>query len=315
MAINEIQKLLRLARHSQEEFITQGSLLNQTRLSRFIIIALLLHVSVVILQSLVILKPKDPLTLPPIKVKYVDIQKSEPIEQEKRLLNASKPIKTKNQENTPYKQKKYHKTETVTPKTSAKRNISKRTQAQLKFKIPASSKERFVEKHSSVPPSAKKNVAPEIAKNKDTLSHEKNLRKGGTLSMLDSFDAKKYAPQKQQTLTQDSLYDEKPISLDTKETKYVSYFNRIKHQIERSWRYPSEAAKRGMSGQLKLKFIISRDGNLLGISLVDNSGFEILDIAAVKAVKEAAPYYPFPLTISKKKLSILATFVYSPNLN
>ena len=106
MTINETQKLSRLARYSQEEFLSEGSLLNQTRLNRFILIAVLLHASVIILQSLIVEKPKDSLTPPPIKIKYVDIQKSEPIEQEKRLLNASKPIKTKNQENTPYKQKK-----------------------------------------------------------------------------------------------------------------------------------------------------------------------------------------------------------------
>ena len=71
----------------------------------------------------------------------------------------------------------------------------------------------------------------------------------------------------------------------------------------------------GIDGKLGLRFQISRDGNLMGVQLVDSSGLEILDMAAIKAVKEAAPYYPFPITISKSKLSILATFIYSPNYN
>ena len=133
--------------------------------------------------------------------------------------------------------------------------------------------------------------------------------------MLNGFDLGKYAMQDTRPRAEENSDEDESISLNTTETKYVSYFNRIKHQIQLVWRYPTQAAQRGVSGQLTLKFQISRDGNLLGVYLVDDSGFEILDIAAVKAVKEAAPYYPFPITISKKKLSILATFVYSPNSN
>ena len=97
MAINETQKLSRLARHSQEEFLSQGSLLNQTRLNRFILIALLLHFSVIILQSFVIPKSKGSAVLPPIKVKYVDVQKPKTFEKEGILVKAPKPKKTKKQ--------------------------------------------------------------------------------------------------------------------------------------------------------------------------------------------------------------------------
>ena len=131
--------------------------------------------------------------------------------------------------------------------------------------------------------------------------------------MLDGFDVGKYATQDTQTSTKNGSDVDEPISLDTTEVKYFSYFNRIKHQIQRVWTYPSQAAQSGMDGQLTLKFQISRDGNLIGVSLVQHSGFEILDMAAIKAVKEAAPYYPFPVTIPKKKISILATFIYNPN--
>ena len=86
------------------------------------------------------------------------------------------------------------------------------------------------------------------------------------------------------------------------------------HQIERVWIYPSDAAKRGISGDLNLTFSISKDGNLLGVRLQDRSGYEILDMAALKAVKEAAPYHPFPLTIQREKLTIQANFIYTPNL-
>ena len=158
----------------------------------------------------------------------------------------------------------------------------------------------------------KNNLAITRDNNNDSSLNEKKLLKEGVLSTLNDFDVKKYALLDKQVSRQDVSVDDEPISLDTKEVKYVSYFNRIKHQIQRAWIYPAQASQKGISGQLTLKFEISRDGNLIGVQLVDNSGFEILDIGAIKAIKEAAPYYPFPITISKKKISILATFVYSP---
>jgi len=50
----------------------------------------------------------------------------------------------------------------------------------------------------------------------------------------------------------------------------------------------------------------------MGVHLVEQSGHEILDVAALKAVKEAAPFYPFPKNIQRDKLTILANFVYTP---
>ena len=128
--------------------------------------------------------------------------------------------------------------------------------------------------------------------------------------MLDSLDASKYMSLDDDLL--DFGDDAEPISLDTKETKYADYFSRIKFQIEKVWTYPLEAARRGISGEITLKFKLSRRGNLVGIRMVDGSGTEVLDRAALQAVKRAAPYYPFPPEITKNKITILATFVYSP---
>ena len=135
----------------------------------------------------------------------------------------------------------------------------------------------------------------------------------GVLAMLDDLNLEKYDTQKLKAPNEEYLDDNKPIPLDTKEVRYISYFNRIKQQIQQVWVYPIQAAEKKISGQLTLKFEISKNGNLLSAHVTNSSGFNILDIAAIKSVKEAAPYYPFPMTIKKKKLSILATFVYNPN--
>jgi protein TonB len=134
----------------------------------------------------------------------------------------------------------------------------------------------------------------------------------GSLAMLDDvLNQEKHAPENPQVKEKEDLGNDEPISLDTKEAKYVSYFSRIKQQIQRVWIYPTQGTKASLIGELTLKFEISKDGNLLAIRLINSSGSNILDANAIKAVRGAAPYYPFPITITKKKLSILATFVYS----
>jgi protein TonB len=133
---------------------------------------------------------------------------------------------------------------------------------------------------------------------------------GGTQALLDGLDVEKFASMDMEF--EPSEDDGEAISLNTKETRYASYFLRIKRQIELAWNYPSEAQRKGITGQLTLRFQISRDGNLMNVRLINGSGYNVLDEAALQAVKSAAPYYPFPVTIDRETLPILANFIYSP---
>jgi periplasmic protein TonB len=131
------------------------------------------------------------------------------------------------------------------------------------------------------------------------------------LAMIDGIDPEKYASI--ETDDEEDSADEEEVSLNTTEIKYADYMARIKHQIEKVWTYPEQAARKGISGEITLRFKLSKDGNLLSVRMVESSGTKILDVAAMKAVKGAAPYYPFPATITTKKLVITAAFIYSPS--
>ena len=306
MAITEIEKLNLLARFAQKEFFSHGSKTSHAKLGRFILIAFLLHVSVVAFELIVPLNLKNPPTPPPIKVKYVDVQTSVPLKKKETLVDSLKsktnpkkkikPLKSsasakrKVLEKKQYpKQKKYRQKTTAVPKTHNPPSIIQ----QSKIRVKKRKREKTQQKAPPLPSAF--------------------MGAQETLSMLDGLNPEKYASQDPQVETTEAPSNDEPIPLDTKEEKYVSYFSRIKQQIQRVWIYPAQGTKRALSGELTLKFEISKDGNLLSLRLVNTSGFDILDINATKAVKEAAPYYPFPATISKKKLSILATFIYSAN--
>ena len=304
MATTEIRKLDLLARFSQTEFFSHGSKLNYAKLDRFILIAFLLHFSVVFFDLVAPLNTKKPLTPPPIKVKYVNTQTSVPLKQKQTPADSLKPKISQKKKTKPpellartshktfakkqyAKQKKHRQIKTTTLKTQNIPSIIHQLRPQV-------TKKKKGENQQKVPPVSSKFMGSK-----------------GTLAMLDELNKEKYAPKNPQVEEKEELDDDEPISLDTKEAKYASYFGRIKHQIQRVWVYPSQGIKRTLSGELTLKFEISKDGNLLNLRLINSSGSNILDANAVKAVRGAAPYYPFPITITKKRLSILATFVYN----
>jgi len=304
MATTEIRKLDLLARFSQTEFFSHGSKLNYAKLDRFILISFLLHFSVVIFGLVAPLYTKKPLTPPPIKVKYVDTQPSASLKQKQTPSDSLQPK---------ISQKKKTKPPELLARTSHKTFAKKQYAKQKKHRQikTTTSKAQNI-------PSIIHQSRPQVTKRKKGGNQQKVpsvpskfMDSKGTLAMLDGLNQEKYAPQNPQVEEKEGLDDDEPISLDTKEAKYVSYFSRIKQQIQRVWVYPSQGIKRTLSGELTLKFEISKDGNLLSLRLINSSGSNILDANAVKAVRGAAPYYPFPITITKKKLSILATFVYN----
>ncbi len=104
--------------------------------------------------------------------------------------------------------------------------------------------------------------------------------------------------------------DEPVLDLNTKNDKYFNYLLHLKRKIEAVWVYPRVAAKSGIGGQLTVEFVIGRDGNLKMARLLDSSGHDILDRAALKALEDGSPFNPFPGRFKAKRLRIRANFVY-----
>jgi TonB family protein len=89
---------------------------------------------------------------------------------------------------------------------------------------------------------------------------------------------------------------------------HAEYFLKVKKAIEEHWSYPTEAARKGQSGQLVLELVIRKDGNV-AVRLVNSSGVEILDRYALNAVKWSAPFPPLPDRFGEH-LPISASFTY-----
>jgi len=76
--------------------------------------------------------------------------------------------------------------------------------------------------------------------------------------------------------------------------------------------YPEASVRYGLYGSLRLLAVIRYDGTLEDIRVLSSSGYAVLDEAAVKTVRMAAPYAPFPpaLRATTDKLEIIRTWTY-----
>ena len=100
------------------------------------------------------------------------------------------------------------------------------------------------------------------------------------------------------------------ISLDTKDKRYISYTRVIKKRLSSYWGYPRKAKKQLMEGKSYALFSLSRDGELIGVSITGSSGHEILDQEGVDTITRSAPFPPFPDSITVGRLNINVSFEY-----
>ncbi len=80
------------------------------------------------------------------------------------------------------------------------------------------------------------------------------------------------------------------------DTDLAYYLESWRRKIERIGRinYPAKARTKGLTGTLLLLVSIAADGTLVDVRVLEPSGHDVLDEAAVRIVELGAPYSPFP---------------------
>ncbi len=88
----------------------------------------------------------------------------------------------------------------------------------------------------------------------------------------------------------------KYLNSSTKAFGPAKYMREWINRVERigNLNYPDQARRQKLSGTLILDVVINADGKLVKIDLRQSSGHQILDDAAKRIVKLAAPYSAFP---------------------
>lgn len=106
-------------------------------------------------------------------------------------------------------------------------------------------------------------------------------------------------------------------SLSTASSVDAYYLNSWRRKIESigNLNYPQEASRRNIYGNLRLMVAIRPDGSLKEVELLESSGHQVLDEAAIRIVKLAAPFAPFPdkLRETTDLLEIIRTWQFRKN--
>jgi protein TonB len=88
------------------------------------------------------------------------------------------------------------------------------------------------------------------------------------------------------------------------------YFGMVRLKIESCKKYPESAKSRHMEGRVKVQFVITTDGNVSSLKVMQHSGHASLSTAALNAVKKAAPFPKPPLDLFKGPLHIELTILF-----
>ena len=106
-------------------------------------------------------------------------------------------------------------------------------------------------------------------------------------------------------------------SVSTRRTSDAYYLQSWRRRVESvgNLNYPEEARRNQLYGDLKLLVTIRPDGSLQNVRVIASSGHKVLDDAALRIVRMAAPYPPFPAEMKKSTdlLEIVRSWQFRPN--
>lgn len=147
---------------------------------------------------------------------------------------------------------------------------------------------RLKSDHKVAQPELKKQQSSDVRSGEDLV--QKSLEIARLEAQINkNFDAYQKMPRR------------KYIGARTQEYRFAQYIEDWRIKVERigNLNYPEQARQQKIFGSLRLSVSINADGSLGPIEVSKSSGNRVLDAAAMRIVKLAAPYSPLPPDIRK----------------
>lgn len=106
---------------------------------------------------------------------------------------------------------------------------------------------------------------------------------------------RKAAEEKEKRLAEEKAAKEKAAKEAAKAVlAQQEYTTTVISAIYKAVKYPSRAVKRNQTGSARALVTISKDGNISGISMLEETKFDTLNAAVSSAINSAAPFPPVP---------------------
>lgn len=151
--------------------------------------------------------------------------------------------------------------------------------------------------------------------------HKTTQQQVTSLSSETAIEAKmaaleaQYAKRKQEYSRKTQIHTIDSIS--AKADSSAAYLDQFRQKVERvgNRHYPDEARARQLHGDVRLMVILTPDGAIRAIRLLESSGHRVLDEAAKASVRDAAPYPKFGANMKDySELRIIRTWRFSEKL-
>lgn len=88
------------------------------------------------------------------------------------------------------------------------------------------------------------------------------------------------------------------------------YAGQVRQRIETRKTYPRRAQRQHMEGAVRVRFVLSPEGQVKEITIIRASRFSMLNAAAKKAVLSAAPFPALPEHMNKESISLEVTLSF-----
>ena len=105
-------------------------------------------------------------------------------------------------------------------------------------------------------------------------------------------------------------WNPKELVEETSADSSLRYLEMVRLKIERHKEYPGTARARQIEGSVTVRFVITLEGGVRAVEIAKSSRHNILDKAALRAVKAAAPFPKPPKHFFKGEIPLELTIVF-----
>jgi periplasmic protein TonB len=98
--------------------------------------------------------------------------------------------------------------------------------------------------------------------------------------------------------------------LNSDDIQFGSFLRRFETAVYGVWRYPQEAAMKGIEGITPVRITFNRRGEITGVRLLESSGAKVLDDEVLRTLKLIGPVGGFPKGYDKEEFHLIGFFQY-----
>jgi protein TonB len=109
---------------------------------------------------------------------------------------------------------------------------------------------------------------------------------------------------------EDEIAEGETRFLNSNDILFGSFLRRFENSVYGVWRYPQEAAMKGIEGITPVRITFNRSGEIIATQLLESSGARVLDEEVFRTLKLIGPVGGFPKGYGKDEFHLIAFFQY-----